>query len=244
MLVEFRGMVRSDVKIIQFLSHRHYTCACAHGLSLARGDQVILISHDMIVTPDYLRTLLAVAASDPQLGIIRGSSPHMDCSPNRIAPAFGLPTIAAVEEFSTYIAKTNGLSVVDEIICVGDSMLIQRPVLESIGVFDERFVGFLGDCDYGIRARRAGFRIVTARGAWLLHYGGGTVAADVGTGRTQPQNVKDGMNQLDRAYPNILPPTFAQLRGEHLQALQTAPAPAGGEFVPQVKIDPGFCKVL
>ena len=53
-------------------------------------------------------------------------------------------------------------------------MLITRGAIERIGVFDKRFFGFMADIDYGVRARRAGLRVVTALGAWLYHEGSGT----------------------------------------------------------------------
>jgi GT2 family glycosyltransferase len=51
----------------------------------------------------------------------------------------------------------------------GCAMLIQRRVLETIGLFDERFFAYYEDLDYCIRARAAGFRIVTIPAAHVWH---------------------------------------------------------------------------
>jgi GT2 family glycosyltransferase len=251
LMLGFRQAVPSEVKILRFPNHRHYTSACAYGFSVARGSQIILVSHDMVVTPDYVRTLLAVAASDPQIGIIRGTSRHMDSSVHGLSPSIPLTSHADILTFSAYVANTYGLTVADDLVLVGDSMLIQRPVLEKIGVMDQRFVGFLGDFDFGFRAQRAGFRVVTAKGAWLHHLGGGAVGADVSAGRVRPEKVIDGMSQLESAYkafrekwPVPLPPTFAELKAEHLSAIQTCPLPPGADFVSPVSVDPAICQIL
>ncbi len=41
-------------------------------------------------------------------------------------------------------------------------VLIPRRVFEAIGMLDERFVHSMGDFDYGLRATRAGFRVLVA----------------------------------------------------------------------------------
>jgi GT2 family glycosyltransferase len=42
----------------------------------------------------------------------------------------------------------------------------------------QRFFGYFGDIDYGARAHLAGFKLVCAKGAWLLHKGAGHIKAD------------------------------------------------------------------
>ena len=115
---------------------------------------MILISHDMLVTPNFLATILSVAAGDEKLGTIRGRSQHMDCSPNGLAPPAAIGSFEDVIAFSREVSNKYGLAVVDNPALVGDSLLVQRAVLDRIGVMDQRFVGFLGDFDFGIRARR------------------------------------------------------------------------------------------
>ncbi len=56
----------------------------------------------------------------------------------------------------------------------GCAMLIHRRVLETIGLFDERFFAYYEDLDYCIRAREAGFRILTVPAARIWHKVAGT----------------------------------------------------------------------
>ena len=51
----------------------------------------------------------------------------------------------------------------------GASCLVTRPLVESIGLYDERFFRFYEDVEYGLRARKAGFRLNWAPGALVRH---------------------------------------------------------------------------
>ncbi|MEA2736223.1 MAG: hypothetical protein QOE14_2674, partial [Humisphaera sp.] len=142
----------SDVRIIRFKSHRHYAYGMALGLSLARGAAVLFISHDMVVTPACIKTLLEVAASDATIGIVRPISTHMDCARHtELAPPAGTPLRDGgdVAAFSKMVARLRGLETDYPLLLVGDAMLIRRAVIDRIGVFDTRFFGFMADIDYG-----------------------------------------------------------------------------------------------
>src|SRR6266496_2811058 len=93
---EFRSQVPPGVKVTEFLfkEHQHYTRALAYGLSAAKGRQVLFVSHDMLLTPAYVRGLLAVAAADETIGLVRGTSPYVDCFPqHKIIPPLPLRTM-------------------------------------------------------------------------------------------------------------------------------------------------------
>ncbi|MGA3067292.1 MAG: glycosyltransferase [Tepidisphaeraceae bacterium] len=252
LMLDFRKETQSKVTILRFPVRRNYTSACAVGFSVAAGSEVILISHDMLVTPSFLRTILAVAASDPALGIIRGRSQHMDCSPHSLAPEKPIRTFENVIAFSAQAADAFGLAVVDTVSLIGDSLLIQRPVLDKIGVMDQRFVGFLGDFDLGIRARRAGFRTVESMGAWLHHSGCGTINAELTAGREKPEEVAQGLPMLDAAYEVLrakwsvapLPATFREFTAAHFPILQAAPPSSADDFLAPIALDPEFCEIL
>jgi GT2 family glycosyltransferase len=66
---------------------------------------------------------------------------------------------------------------------LGCAMLIRRDVLETIGLFDERFFAYYEDLDYCRRAQAAGFRLVTVPAARLWH----NVASTTGLGHPQRQ---------------------------------------------------------
>ena len=76
LFADFRKATTTPVTIIRFKSHQHYGRALAYAMSMARGDNVLFISHDMLVPSQCIRMLLAVAASDQRQGIVRPVSEH------------------------------------------------------------------------------------------------------------------------------------------------------------------------
>src|SRR5437879_13314508 len=64
LLKQFRGNVSSAVAILRFKERQHYTRACAYAFSRARGERILFVSHDMILTPDCVQVLSNVAGLD------------------------------------------------------------------------------------------------------------------------------------------------------------------------------------
>src|SRR4051812_11584773 len=169
---QFRRQLPQGVRstVLRFKQHQHYTRALAQGFSVAKGRHVLFVSHDMLISAEYVRTLLAVAASDDAIGLVRGTSPYVDCFPqHQVRPPFTIRTFEELDAFAQYVSAYWGLHAVEDNLLTGDSMLIKREVFDKIGVFDSRYFGYFGDIDFGLRVQRAGFKMVCAKGAWLWH---------------------------------------------------------------------------
>jgi GT2 family glycosyltransferase len=67
--------------------------------------------------------------------------------------------------------------------CSGAAMLIHREVLNTIGFFDGDFEAFGEDVDFSLRARRAGFELVSVPSARIRHHLGASY------GRYTPQKL-------------------------------------------------------
>jgi GT2 family glycosyltransferase len=171
---QFRESVPFKTTIAHLKQRQYYTYACALGMSLARGSEVLLLSHDMIVTPPYVKWLREAAASDASVGTVRGASEHVDLFPQHvITPPLPLRTFEDVCSFSRYVGRYYGPDVVEDRFLIGDSFLVKRAVIDRIGVMDTTYRHLLGDVDFGLRVQRAGFKLVCAKGAWLHHEGSG-----------------------------------------------------------------------
>ena len=238
--------------IFQFKEQQHYTRALAYGLSEAEGSSVLFVSHDMMLTADYLRTLLAVAASDRSIGLVRGTSTYVDNFPqHQVIPPLPLRSFEDVDAFGRYVCDYWGLQWVEDAMLTGDSMLITRAAIKKIGVYDPRYFGYFGDIDYGLRLQRAGFKMVCAKGAWLWHEGAGAYKsmqaqtgedpATIQARRMQTVNDAYGLFRekwdasLPAAYPGMAALDFARLRG--------LPPLAGGELQPTITPDPAVCEM-
>jgi len=165
-----------DVKIVRSRKRQHYSGVFSIGLHHATRDPVFFISNDMLVTPTFLQALMEVSQRSPFIGIVRGTSNHTDSHPEHQVPINPPPrAYPEVDAFSRNIFRQYGNAFVEDQLLSGDAILIQRPLIQRIGVLDLRFFGYFGDIDYGLRAQLAGFRLVCAKGAWLLHQGGGHI---------------------------------------------------------------------
>ena len=140
-----------------------------------------ILNPDNLVAPDTL-TALTVQASNRELGIVgsrimatptatlvltRGlrwrrilASP---CAVDRGTPANVEPSPEEIE------ARLDAPS--------GGSCYLTRPCLEALLPFDERYFLFMEDLDWGVRARRAGYRIGHAHGSLVIDGGGTSTGA-------------------------------------------------------------------
>jgi GT2 family glycosyltransferase len=172
----FRKKMNAPVTIVRFKERRQYAWSCAYGFARAKGSAILFLSFDMAITPDYFRSILQVAGLDEKFGIVRGTSQYIDGFPQyQIEPPLPTRNMIDLANFSAYISRYYGLAHSQDQFLTGDAMLIKRSVFDKIGSFDTRFpFGYFSDLDFGLRAKRAGFQIVCAKGAWLHHVGGGS----------------------------------------------------------------------
>jgi GT2 family glycosyltransferase len=253
LLRDFRTAIKADVKIFRFKQRGYYTYACSLGFSRSRGDMMLFISHDMICTPRYVRMLVDVAKADASFGVVRGCSPHVDCFPEHVYhPPFPLRNFEDVVNFSEYVASYFKNVVQEDRFLIGDSFLLKRSVVEKIGVMDTKFVHLFGDMDFGLRARRAGFKLVCAKGAWLHHEGSGHTKDQQASGRATPTQLgQTAQKLLGDAYAyfrekwgSIIPDRYTAANEIDFDRLCQLPPIPGGEFVPLLAHDSNFVEEL
>ncbi len=163
--------------------------------ALARGaDYALLINSDTEVTPDLVSELVRVAESDPRIAVVGCRNVLME-DPARLWGAYGELT------YGPFVVRTAGERVadgpewravrdVDSVI--GNGYLWRREALERVGLLDERFFGYHEDLDWCLRARRAGYRVVYAGSAAIVHKGGSS--SDRRHARAFPLNYFLGRN--------------------------------------------------
>jgi len=249
----FRKDTGLPTHISRLKKQQHYTGIFAYLLSRARGDNVFFISNDMTVTPAWMRTLLAVAALDPAYGIVRGTAEVVDSHPeHQMFPPYNDRSVDDVFEFSEYMARSLGLLHGEDPLLSGDAVLIKRAVIEKIGVFDRQYFGYFGDPDYGLRAQRAGFKLICAKGAWLKHSGQGYVKAEAQKHqRSMEEQHTRRMQVVQKAYQSFrqkwdstLPETFVNFDTFDFAKMRSVVKPKGFDFVPPVAVDPALVEIL
>ncbi len=157
------------------------------GLRLAteRGaDYVFLLNNDATVAPGCLKTLVEAAAARPDVGLV-GPQIVWAGQPDRIWSA-GISVDWPRARVLAHRDEAAGGWLDGRRLVQGLSagaLLVERAVLERVGLLDERYFAYYEDVDLCLRARRAGFRCLYAGDARVAH--AGSASSNRGAGRSQ-----------------------------------------------------------
>ena len=248
----FRKSAHWPVTALRFRTRQHYTASMAYCMSLARGD-ILFVSHDMMLTPDCMTELFALAEAEPTFGVFRPRSAHMDFAHKmELAPSHSIETVEEAAEFASEVRQQFAGQVTGWPALIGDALFIRRSVIERIGVFDRRFYGFWSDLDYGVRVQRAGWRHGIAAGAWLHHSGSASGLENWPTGEIAEQNHREMLRDSNAAYDvfrqkwgdHLLPPRMEDLTAAHYRALRSATRSVGSDYQAPITMPDGLAEFL
>ncbi|MBN1955546.1 MAG: glycosyltransferase family 2 protein [Anaerolineae bacterium] len=171
-LEQFQARFGADVAVIETGKNLGFAggvnVGIAHALAAGAGS-VLLLNNDTVVDREMIRCL-AAAASSARVGIVGPVIYYFD-APERVwrfadREYRWLPTPLRVPDRVLRSAGSRPFRV-DYV--TGCGMLVRRPVLEAIGLFDTRYFFYFEDADFCRRARQAGFDIYCAPQAQMWH---------------------------------------------------------------------------
>lgn len=159
--------------VIRNQSNRGFAAGNNQALSLAKGQTVVLLNNDTIVTEGWLSSLLAPFKLHPQVGMVGPMSNNIS-GPQCVREAT-YKTVAELPEFAAEWALLHRGQSVPVSRAVGFCLAMSRPLVERIGGLDERFgLGNFEDDDLCIRAHLAGFEARVALDSFVHHVGSQT----------------------------------------------------------------------
>jgi GT2 family glycosyltransferase/SAM-dependent methyltransferase/tetratricopeptide (TPR) repeat protein len=158
--------------VIENAVNRGFPAGANQGLATARGEYLLLLNNDTVVTTGWLRRMLDVMQADGHVGLVG------PCS-NNVSGAQMIPVtygdMACLDGFAWEWGKRHHGIVEATDRLIGFCLLVRRALLDQIGLLDERFgIGCFEDDDLCLRALRAGWQAVIARAAFVHHYGNRT----------------------------------------------------------------------
>jgi GT2 family glycosyltransferase len=172
-LTLLKGLQR--VTVITNQENRGFPIAANQGIRVSKGNQVLLLNNDTIVTTGWLRRMLEALAGDSRIGLVGPCSNHVSGSQ---CVAVSYQQLEDLDGFAWDWGKRNNGIYADTDRLVGFCLLIRREVISAIGLLDEQFSpGNFEDDDYCLRTIEAGFRAVIARSSFVHHFGERTFAA-------------------------------------------------------------------
>jgi GT2 family glycosyltransferase len=172
-----RAIDDPHVRVIYNAENRGFSGGNNDGLAVARGDHVVFLNNDVIVTDGWLDGLLDPFARMPGIGVTAPRSNmvvgHQQLPDVKYDSETAMAAFAAKrrEEFGEcgYFADR----------AIGLCLCVSRTVLDQIGGFDERFaLGNFEDDDFCLRVRAAGYTIFVCDDVFIHHFGSRSFAAN------------------------------------------------------------------
>lgn len=169
---------QNDVRLIANKENAGFPKGCNQGMEIARGQEILLLNNDTVVTTNWLTNLRQALYAEPGIGAVGPVT--NSCSnlqkieipyPNENNPA----AMRAMQSFAAAYNKSDPRKWHKWMMLVGFCMLFKREVYEQIGGMDEAYSpGNFEDDDYSMRIRRAGYEILLCRDTFIHHFGSKT----------------------------------------------------------------------
>jgi GT2 family glycosyltransferase len=165
------------VRVIYNPTNRGFAGGNNQGIAAARGEYVVVLNNDVVVTEGWLEDMIDALRRNPLTGV---SAPRS----NRVAgiqllPDANYPDVNAMHRYAAErrAAWRKCGFYVDR--AIGFCLCIDRRVVDEIGGIDERFgAGNFEDDDFCMRVRAAGYKIYVCDDVFIHHFGSVTFAAN------------------------------------------------------------------
>ncbi|MDH7577276.1 MAG: glycosyltransferase [Bacillota bacterium] len=157
------------IKTVHNEENLGYPLACNKGIALAKGEFIVVMNNDVVVTPHWASRMMAAFAVDSSIGIVGPRTNY--CAGPQVVPECRYDE-SSLDSWAEkwYLQHAGSLREVSRLI--GFLWMMKREVVDKIGGFDPIFgIGNYEDDDYCLRAHLAGFRLVIADDVFVHHYG-------------------------------------------------------------------------
>jgi GT2 family glycosyltransferase/glycosyltransferase involved in cell wall biosynthesis len=164
------------VRVIRNLDNKGFAPAVNQGAAMATGEYLALINNDAYADPRWLSSMLATLDTHRDRGVICVGAKMLDWYGQHIDFIGGGVNFYGMgnqffHKLSTAAVKPEEHEI---LFACGGAMLIDRQVFLDVGGFDEDYVAYFEDVDFGWRLWVYGYRVMLAPAAVVHHRQHGT----------------------------------------------------------------------
>lgn len=226
-----------QIKVLYNQKNKFFPKAVNQALRKAQGEYIAIINADVLVTTDWLTTILErleeladAAAIGPMIG---GETEKSHYYQQGYEERYGKlsyksPTAPDIERSAFELKSNNQGSYIETKVLCFACVVVRKRAFKEIGGLDERFVLSGDDWEWSLRARSKGWRLYVAEDTFVLHYRKGSI-------RTLPQEERTKWKKEDQAHwinvlyryhnPRTMPGkrlTFGQIYGKQTAFLDVS----------------------
>lgn len=172
-----RDRKKSGLRFLRLIRNNRnlgYAKACNQGIKISRGDYILLLNNDTVVTEGWLRRMVGCAESDPKIGIAgtrRNKYPLIIKDDLQVNYGTHYKNLQQMRKYARNFAVLNAKNWFEVSVVYGFCMLIKRKVIKNVGLFDERFsIGNWEDDDYCLRAKQKGYKLMCCNDVFIHHF--------------------------------------------------------------------------
>lgn len=145
--------------------HKAVNC----GFQIAEGKYTLNLSNDIVVTPRWLRNLVACAESDDKIAMV---VPVCNSFSNEQIVELAYTTFEQMQQAAELYNISNPALWEERLRLTTYTCLFRTDVQKAIGGFDEDFhSGAYDDDSMSFRLRRMGYKLILAKDTYVHHYG-------------------------------------------------------------------------
>lgn len=159
-----------NTKVIANKKNKGFSGGCNQGFTMARGENIVLLNNDTVVTNEWLGRLLWQLNKNPSIGIV-GSRSNNVVSHQAITST-PYKNMDQMQKFANEWTQKHDQQGYKVDYLSGLCMIFKRSLIDIIGGLDERFSpGYFEDADFSIRAQISNKELWVANDVFIHHYG-------------------------------------------------------------------------
>lgn len=161
-----------DLRVLRNDENLGFARASNQGAAVARGEYVVFLNNDTLPRPGWLRALVELADSDPQIGAVGAKLLYPGTNQVQHAGLELRDGIPAHVHRGAGADDPRVDQVRDLDMVTGACMLVRRSVWAELGGFDTGYMNGVEDVDLCLRMRERGFRVVYCPVSVVEHHEG------------------------------------------------------------------------